>query len=93
MLADTANPQCQFFGKYGTNREITGLVTRDVRDDQDYRHIIVQDQGTGCRVFVLTEDKSCAVGKQFKAFGRLRSYSRDDHDVMFDSPLNKRPCD
>ncbi len=84
-LAEPTNAHClHFSGRYEPIREVIGEVTTVAIDRLGVRHIIVQDQNSGCRVFVVTDEQTCTPGKSFNGSGRPRSLGGEDHDVMLD---------
>lgn len=64
-------------------REVTGTVLSTAIDGWGFRHVIVADDNSGCRVFVLIENLACAPGRIFRGIGHMRSFKGEDYDATF----------
>jgi hypothetical protein len=82
-LDASAQAACGPYGRYAPLRQVEGLVTASGSGILGSRHIVVRDEKSGCRVFVLSEDTGCAPGNRFAGFGRLKSAQGGDFDAVF----------
>jgi hypothetical protein len=83
VLGVPAQAACGPFGRQAPLRQVEGPVTASGSGYLGARHIVVRDEKSGCRVFVLSEDTSCAPGSRFAGFGRLKSAKGEDFDAVF----------
>ncbi len=81
--ADDTNQTCGHYGRSASLRQVTGPVISTGTNWWNLRYIVVQDKNSRCRVFVLTDEISCKTGKDFDAFGRLRSTTDDGYEATF----------
>jgi hypothetical protein len=94
LAAGASAATCTGFGKYSAPRAISGEVRERERDALGFTHIVVKDEQSGCRVFVLTENKpGCVVGRQFAGYGRLRSdFKGSEYDSTLDAGRSGKHC-
>jgi hypothetical protein len=82
-LALTPAAACGPFGRYAPLRQVEGQIVTTGSGLLGSRHIVVRDENSGCRVFVLSDDARCTPGSRFAGFGRLKSAKGEDFDATF----------
>ena len=92
MSCTTSSPTYRMFGKHARMREIAGDVITTGTTSWGDRYIVVQDQSTGLRVFVLSDSEACVPRKPFKGMGHLGQRVEDekDYDATFHFHLTDR---
>ena len=83
VLAADATIVCGQYGRFAPMREVTGAVISTAVDGWGFRHVVVADSNSGCRVFVLTENLACAPGNMFRGIGHMRSSKGEGYDATF----------
>ena len=74
---------CGHYGRFAPITQVTGPVLSVSHNWWKMRYIIVQDRNSGCRVFIATDEKSCAEGATFDASGRLKTVTDEDYQATF----------
>jgi hypothetical protein len=85
---------CTHVGKYSAPRTVSGDILVRVTGGLGITHLVVQDQSTGCRVYVLAESTdACTVGQRFDGIGRLKTeYKGEDYDATLSLGQDKGRC-
>jgi hypothetical protein len=82
-LGASAQAACGPFGRHAPLRQVEGPVMASGSGYLGARHIVVRDEKSGCRVFVLSDDTNCTPGSRFAGFGRVKSAKGEDFDAVF----------
>jgi hypothetical protein len=64
-------------------RDVAGAVIATGTNWWGARYIVVKDEGTGLRVYVLSDAAACAPGKPFKGTGHLTRAEEKNYDATF----------
>ncbi len=76
-------PFCGRTGKFAPIRHVSGTVVSTGTTWWGTHYIVMQDQDTGCRVYVPTEEAACVPGRSFGGAGRMTSAKEKNYEVTF----------
>jgi hypothetical protein len=95
VFAEDAAARCSVHSDFnGVMRSIAGDILARAKDWLGISHIVVQDDHTGCKVYVLARNTdTCSVGQHFEGTGRLRTdFSGESYDATLSVESDKGTC-